>query len=98
MFSHIVVFWTHPELPGAAEAIIAAAEEHIRPIPEVKGFHVGRMVPSERPVVDSSFAVALNLIFDSKEDEAAYQVHPGHQTFLKIASINWQQVRIYDFA
>lgn len=99
MFSHIVIFWTDPENPAAADNIVAGALEYLKPIPQVRTFHVGRMVESERKdVVDQSYQVALNLIFDTKADQDAYQVHPLHLDFVAKCKANWQRVVIYDFA
>lgn len=98
MFSHVVIFWTKPELPGAVEALLEGAEKYLRPIPGVKSFHVGRMHPSHRDVVDQTYQVALNLIFETKADEDAYQVHPLHIEFVEKAfKPNCQKVVIYDF-
>ena len=63
MFSHVVIFWTDPAQPGATDQLAAGAEKYLRTIPGVKQFHVGRMVPSHRPVVDQSYQVALNIVF-----------------------------------
>lgn len=99
MFSHVVIFWTKPELPNAANALIEGAEQYLRPIPLAKSFHVGRMVPSTRPVVDQSYQVALNLTFEDKAAEAAYQVHPLHIEFVeKVFKPNCQRATVYDFA
>ncbi len=99
MLSHVVIFWTKPEIPHAADALIAGAEQYLRPIPLARSFHVGRMVPSERPVVDQSYQVALHLLFDDKAAEAAYQVHPLHLDFVeKVFKPNCQRATIYDFA
>ena len=54
MYSHIVIFWTQPEKPGAAEELIAGAERYLKAIPGILHFHVGKMVPSPRPVQWSS--------------------------------------------
>ncbi len=99
MFSHVVIFWTKPELPNAADALLEGAEKYLRPIPLAKSFHIGRMVPSTRPVVDQSYQVALNLTFEDKEAEAAYQVHPLHLEFVeKVFKPNCQRATVYDFA
>ena len=66
-FSHVVIFWTDPAIPNAADALAAGAEKYLRHIPGVLQFHVGRMVPSHRPVVDQSYQVALNLVFPTKK-------------------------------
>ena len=57
------------------------------------------MAPSERDVVDQSYQVALNLQFENKEAEDAYQVHPLHIEFVEKAfKPNCVKVKIYDFA
>jgi len=98
MLSHVVIFWTKAELPNAADELVAGAEKYLRPIPLIQSFHVGHMVPSHRDVVDQSYQVALNLTFESKEQEAAYQVHPLHLDFVeKSFKPNCQRAVIYDF-
>jgi hypothetical protein len=98
MFSHIVIFWANPDVPNAAEEILAGAEKYLRPVPGVRLFHCGRMATSPRTdVVDQTFQVALNLTFDSKADQDAYQVHPSHLEFVKHCAKNWKRVVVYDF-
>ena len=63
MFSHIVIFWTDSAQPNAADELIAGANKYLKAIPGVLQFHVGKMSPSPRPVVDQTYQVALNLIF-----------------------------------
>ena len=99
MLSHVVIFWTKPEIPGAAEALIAGAEKYLRPIPLAQGMHIGRMVPSHRDVVDQSYQVGLHLLFADKAAEEAYQVHPLHLDFVEKAfKPNCQRATIFDFA
>ena len=98
MFSHVVIFWTKPEIPGAADALIAGAETYLRPIPGVVSFHIGRMVKSHRDVVDQSYQVALNLQFENKQQQDDYQVHPMHLDFVEKAfKPNCARVVVYDF-
>ena len=99
MFSHVVVFWTDPAKADAVEELVAGAEKYLRDIPGTLMFHVGRMVGSERPVVDQSYQVALNLVFTDKAAQDAYQVHPQHIEFVeKVFKPNCVRVLIYDFA
>jgi hypothetical protein len=99
MFSHVVIFWTKPENPKAAEELVAGMQHYLKPIPGVLQFHVGRMVPSQRPVVDQSYQVALNVIFPDKQMQDAYQVHPLHLEFVeKVFKPNCAKVIVYDFA
>lgn len=98
MFSHVVIFWTNPDKPGAADELLAGAEKYLRPIPGVKSFHIGRMVKSHRDVVDQSYQVALNLTFDTKQQQDDYQVHPLHIDFVEKAfKPNCVRVVVYDF-
>jgi len=98
MFSHVVVFWTNPERPNAAGDLIAGAEKYLRPIPGVLSFHIGKMVPSHRPVVDQSYQVALNLVFTDKKAQDEYQVHPLHLEFVeKSFKPNCAKCVIFDF-
>ena len=98
MFSHIVIFWTNPAQPNAADELVAGANKYLKAIPGVLQFHVGKMSPSPRPVVEQSYQVALNLIFPSKQAEQAYQVHPQHIEFVeKVFKRVCQKAVIYDF-
>jgi hypothetical protein len=99
MLSHIVVIWTDPEKPEAVEKVLAGARELLPGIPGVRHFHAGRMVPSDRPVVEQSYQIALNVIFTDAAAERAYQTHPDHVRFVEEVFQPWcVQVRIYDFA
>ncbi|MDX2110861.1 MAG: Dabb family protein [Verrucomicrobiota bacterium] len=97
MFSHIVIFWTHADIAGAADLLVAGAEKYLRPIPGVTLFHVGRMVPSHRSVVEQSYQVALNLTFATKADQDSYQEAPLHLEFIAQCSHLWTRVVVYDF-
>ena len=98
MFSHVVIFWTDPAKPQAAEDLIAAAHKYLRPIPGIIHFHIGKMVPSQRPVVDQSYQVALNITFESKKAQDAYQVDPLHTDFVeKSFKPNCKKCVVYDF-
>lgn len=99
MFSHVVIFWVKPEVPDAADQLIAGMEKYLRPIPGVVSCHVGRMAPSHRPVVDQTYQVALNLVFPDKQAQDDYQIHPLHLDFVeKVFKQVCQRVVIYDFA
>jgi hypothetical protein len=98
MFSHVVIFWTDPTIPTAADELIAGAEHYLRPIPGVLSFHVGRMATSHRPVVDQTYQVALSLVFPDKETQDDYQAHPMHIEFVeKVFKRVCKRVVVYDF-
>jgi len=98
MFSHVVIFWTKTDKPDAAAALLAGAEQYLKPIPGVLSFHIGRMVPSQRPVVEQSYQIALNLVFPDKQAQDDYQVHPLHLEFVEKAfKPNCARCVVYDF-
>jgi len=98
MFSHVVIFWTDPANPSAADELIAGANQYLKPIPGTLSFHIGKMVPSHRPVVDQTYQVALNIVFADKKAQDDYQVHPMHIDFVeKVFKRVCQKVNIYDF-
>lgn len=98
MFSHVVIFWTDPEQPNATQELLDGAEKYLRPIPGVLHFHVGKMATSERPVVDQSYQVALNIVFPDKKSQDEYQVHPMHVDFIeKVFKRVCKKVVVYDF-
>ena len=98
MFSHVVIFWTDPAQPNAADELIAGANQYLKPIPGVLNFHVGKMVGSHRPVVDQTYQVALNLVFPTKKAQDDYQVHPLHVDFIeKCFKRVCKKVAVYDF-
>jgi hypothetical protein len=98
MFSHVVIFWTDPNDPQSADKLMAGAEQYLRPIPGVKVFHIGRMVKSHRPVVEQSYQVALNLVFENKQAQDEYQVHPMHVEFVeKVFKKVCNRCVVYDF-
>jgi hypothetical protein len=99
MFSHVVIFWTDPANPTAADELLAGCEKYLRPIPGVITYHAGKMVPSHRPVVDQSYQIALNLVFPDKKAQDDYQVHPLHIEFVeKVFKRVCKKVVVYDFA
>lgn len=98
MFSHVVIFWTKAGLPQATDELLAGAEKYLKPIPGLLHFHVGRMVPSARPVVDQSYQVGLNVVFLDKQAQDEYQVHPLHLEFVEqVFKRVCERVVVYDF-
>jgi hypothetical protein len=99
MFSHVVIFWTDLSNPRATDELLAGIERFLKPIPGIRHFHAGRVIPSHREAVDQSYQVALNLSFDNAAAQDAYQVHPLHLEFMeRVFKPLCRQVRIYDFA
>jgi hypothetical protein len=97
-FSHVVIFWTDPAQPNAADDLLAGCDQYLKSIPGVLQYHAGKMVGSPRPVVDQSYQVGLNVVFPDKQAHDAYQIHPQHLEFVeKHVKKMVQRVLVYDF-
>ena len=80
--THVVLCWLKvPGDEGAREKIVEASRSFAS-IPGVVSVTTGRPLPSTRPVVDSSFDVAVVVTF---EDEAALRAYDGHPTHKRAA-------------
>lgn len=99
MITHIVVFWVKPEVENARERLFAAAREHLTSIPVVQNFRYGASIPSERPVVDKSYTMAISMDFATQADLDTYQQHPQHLAFIgEIVKPLVERVLVYDFS
>jgi heme-degrading monooxygenase HmoA len=97
MFSHVVIFWTNPSDAKATDEVVANAKKYLSSIPGIMSFHVGRMSQSHRSVVDQSYQVGLNIQFETKQAQDAYQDHPQHLEFVEKGKGLWTKVVVYDF-
>ena|SRR5687767_14995232 len=98
MFSHVVIFWTDPQNPAAADSLLAAIQSYLSSIPGILHLHAGKMVTSHRPVVDQTYQVGVNLIFADKKAQDDYQVHPSHKEFVeKVLPRLTKRTLVYDF-
>ncbi|MDH5379290.1 MAG: Dabb family protein, partial [Cyclobacteriaceae bacterium] len=92
MFVHFVLFWLEdPSNPEVIENFEKGLKELVT-IDLVKGSHIGKSVPSERAVVDSSYTYSLLLQFDNKKDQDIYQDLPEHHDFINKCSQYWTKV------
>lgn len=99
MLTHVVVVWFRKDAPADAVARFRArARADLPGIPGVKHLNCGVAIPSERPVVDKSYSVALSMTFDGPAQLDAYQVHPVHQKFsAECVRPVAERVVVYDF-
>lgn len=99
MITHVVIFWLKPEVQNARERLFAAARKHLPSIPVVQNFRYGASIPSERPVVDTTYGLAISMDFASAADLETYQQHPQHQAFIaEVVKPLVERVQVYDFS
>ncbi len=78
-FVHNVYFWL--KNPADIETFVEGVKG-LANIKYLRDVHVGVPVPSDKPIVESSYHVSLLTIFNSIEDHDLYQVDPIHENFL----------------
>ena len=95
-FVHNVYFWMNNPDSAEERSKLETGIKTLSGIKLVKGFHLGKPVPSERDVVDGSYAYHLMLQFANPEDQTAYQTAPVHEQFVADCSSLWSKVLVYD--
>ena len=95
---HLVLCWLNePGNPAARAELIAASREFVD-IPGVISVVTGPAVPSDRPVVDSSFDVAILIVLENEAALQAYLEHPKHKAaFRSTLQPLAAKVVVYDF-
>lgn len=80
---HVVVCWLKEPGNEAHRAAVIEASESLREISFVETIDAGRVLPSGRKIVDSSFDVAIHMTFSSEKELALYLAHPVHKRAVK---------------
>lgn len=97
MLYHCVYFWLKPELTPAQRADFRRGVESLAGIRSVEKVAVGTPAATERrPVIDSTYDVALVVICRDVAAHDAYQVDPIHLAFVEKFKTFWTRVQIYD--
>lgn len=95
---HLVIVWLQE--PGNAEhrTRIISESQVLREIPGVTGLRAGDMLPSQRPIVDSSFDVGLIISLRDASAMADYLSHPLHVKLVEeTLKPLVKKIQVYDF-
>lgn len=99
MLVHTVYFWLKPELTAQQRADFRRGVESLSAIKAVDKIYVGTPAATEkRPIIDSSYSVALTVVCQDVAAHDAYQVDPIHLAFVNTFKTFWFKVQIYDAA
>ncbi|MFO8000123.1 MAG: Dabb family protein [Marinilabilia sp.] len=94
---HHVFFWLKNPESKADRKQFEEAIRKLTTIEQIRESHFGVPAPTEeRDVVDHSYTYSLMLIFNNKEDQDKYQVHPDHKEFVDKNEHLWEKVAVYD--
>ncbi|CAN5809362.1 hypothetical protein BH11VER1_BH11VER1_03630 [soil metagenome] len=76
---HVVLIWLKAHgNPAQRDKIVASTKDFQKHIPGIISISTGTVLPSDRPVVDDSFDIALVVRFENKAALANYEKHPVH--------------------
>jgi Stress responsive A/B Barrel Domain len=97
--NHAVFVWL--KRPGNAadrQKVIEATRMLKHEIPEVEALTVGPMLPSKRPIVDSTYDVGFVMRFANQAAMDRYEQSPTHQNAVKnILMPMVKKIQVYDF-
>lgn len=97
MLGHMVYFTLKDRSPAAVQKLVADCHKYLTDHPGTAFFAAGTLVPDlTRPVNQTDFDVALQVVFESRAAHDAYQVAPRHLQFIEENKPNWAQVRVFD--
>jgi hypothetical protein len=81
--THVVICWLKHHGNAAERAKLIKASKSFETIPGVVNVAAGEVLASPRPVVDSSYDVAVVITFKDQKSLAAYGKSPQHQRAVK---------------
>ena len=94
---HTVYVWLKEDLSEEDFYSFLKDTEDLGNIKSVARLRIGKPAKTEnRDVVDHSFTYAMNIEFDSIEDQNAYQVDPIHLKFVENNKDKWEKIIVYD--
>lgn len=97
MLVHNVYFTLTDNSPAARATLVAACKKYLTGHPGTHYFSAGVLCDTLRREVNQlDFDVGLHMIFNTKADHDAYQVHPRHEEFIAENKSNWKHVRVFD--
>lgn len=96
MFIHHVYFWLKDPGNKKDEEKLIEGLRKLTKIKTIKTFHIGKPAPTNRDVIDRSYAISWLAVFDDQAGEESYQTDPIHLKFVEDCSSVWTKVIVYD--
>lgn len=95
-FIHHVYFWLKNATSQDDKSKLIAGLKKLSSVKTIQQFHIGQPAPTNRDVIDRSYAVSWLLFFKNKADQDSYQTDPVHLKFIEDCSHLWSRVVVYD--
>jgi len=83
LVQHVVLCWLREPRNAADREALIDASQALTDIPGLLSLRTGTALPSERPIVDSSFDLALIMTFTDEAAMRTYLNHPLHVTLVE---------------
>ncbi|MFN7117902.1 MAG: Dabb family protein [Saprospiraceae bacterium] len=96
IFIHHVYFWLKNPDNAEDRAKLLEGLEKLAEVKSIRSVHIGKPAPTNREVIDSSYAFSWMTTFKTAADQDSYQVDPIHLDFVKNYSHLWSKVIVYD--
>lgn len=95
-FVHHVYFWLKNADSAEDKQALIEGLKKLTAVTTIDECHIGVPAATNRPVIDSSYAVSWCVLFKTAEDQDSYQVDPLHLKFVEECSPLWSRVVVYD--
>ncbi|MFO7620391.1 MAG: Dabb family protein [Bacteroidales bacterium] len=95
-FIHHVFFWMKEPVTQQARDKFEKALKDLVTVETIVDHHLGIPAPTDRGVIDNTYAYSLLTTFRNKADQDIYQTHPTHLKFIDDCQDLWERVVVYD--
>lgn len=96
LFIHHVYFWLEQPQSKEDHAALLKGLQALSKVPSIQQFHIGLPASTNRDVIETSYAFSWLAVFNTKEEQDAYQVDPIHLRFVETCKHLWKKVVVYD--
>lgn len=96
LFIHHVYFWLTTPGNSEEQRALLSGLQALSKVPSIRQFHIGVPAATDRDVIETSYALSWLAVFNTKEEQDAYQVDPIHLHFVDTCKHLWQKVIVYD--
>jgi hypothetical protein len=96
LFIHHVYFWLEQPQSKEDHAALLKGLQALSKVPSIQQFHIGLPASTNRDVIETSYAFSWLAVFNTKEEQDAYQVDPIHLHFVETCKHLWKKVVVYD--
>ena len=96
--NHIVLLWLKDDVSTSLREDIFKKTTALSEIPGVANLRIGKVISSDRKIVDDSFDFGISMNFRSVDEMNTYLQHPQHVGFVnQYIKPNIKKIKVYDF-